>query len=966
MSLEAQFRNLQLAPSSKWYPRPTEKCSGEFYTEKQKLLVNWFRLAKNCTGKLIFEYKVEVLKEVGRKEVPVQAKNRVKLFWTLCRNGDFPVQKLVYDDFETVYSHEQFPQEKYVYKMKNVPEAGNSRRPDVYVLKISYLNNFKLGFSRRNPEADDEIANRSQKFLKCLFTQKFRYSPSDAENPAFFRDFTNDRNSIIHIPTIDLRPKFEVAPGIGAWMGIYFAVRETDKYEPVLNFGLVHKLFYSIPRMNLLDYMLILIDEKTHQNDELRENYKLKIQKNEFGMSQTQRDRARHLLKDLRLKAENVPDRHQKFVERHVSFIEFTEQIAQNYVLREIHGTPTMLEYYAHFRLPLRFPAFPLALCKSGKKELLLPIEILFIHETGQRFKNHLDFNMRTQFVRGATLPPQEHKKSIEAMLEKFDFGPEGGADLPLPLPHFLRSFDVSPKLEMIECVGKVLKEPQLVNRENQRIEMTQDVRGFREKVLNIVPRGKLAVGLIVLREDGKEAACVNERDLQEFYTLLMDVCIERGLPIEENENRGNRSLFRVFSNVACFNGPENFQTAIHHTIHQFNQLPEPEKAQKSLFFLIIHKKSYEAYGRIKFICDTEIGVANQVIDETTVRKAIREAQEGPESGLKASKKIFYNIALKINAKLGGVNQEIGFSEDFEMSPEEKEKREKEPLIMYVGIDVTHPTEGSGIDFSIAGIVASINRGATRYIPAVVAQMEKNPDVRKAEKGQPNLKKSREITDILEGKFVAILQKFAETNRNRLPDKIVILRDGISDSEMLENAHFELKSLRNEVAIFMGNRENSTEKEPEYTYIVVQKRHKTRFYRVSEENLEKSTGILNPKSGTVADKTVVSPYKFDFWLTSQHGALGTSRPGHYTVLFDNSGMTKDQVYKMCYELSFLSARCRKPISIPAPIHYAHLTCEKAKEIFKATKKGLARPEKERMMIEQVLQPNRCYPGMSFV
>ncbi|CAI5449931.1 unnamed protein product [Caenorhabditis angaria] len=50
--------------------------------------------------------------------------------------------------------------------------------------------------------------------------------------------------------------------------------------------------------------------------------------------------------------------------------------------------------------------------------------------------------------------------------------------------------------------------------------------------------------------------------------------------------------------------------------------------------------------------------------------------------------------------------------------------------------------------------------------------------------------------------------KFVETNRNRMSDKIVILRDGISDSEML-------KFLRNEVTILMRNRENPAENEPE-------------------------------------------------------------------------------------------------------------------------------------------------------
>ncbi|CAI5449932.1 unnamed protein product [Caenorhabditis angaria] len=111
-----------------------------------------------------------------------------------------------------------------------------------------------------------------------------------------------------------------------------------------------------------------------------------------------------------------------------------------------------------------------------------------------------------------------------------------------------------------------------------------------------------------------------------------------------------------------------------------------------------------------------------------------------------------------------------------------------------------------GIDFSISGIVARATSlsivkmldvtkfghctnpecffGGTPKLERFYEQIKKindsvenlmilehkNPDARKAEKCQANLKKSREITDILEN--------FAKTNQNRLPDKMVILRLG--------------------------------------------------------------------------------------------------------------------------------------------------------------------------------------------
>lgn len=177
-----------------------------------------------------------------------------------------------------------------------------------------------------------------------------------------------------------------------------------------------------------------------------------------------------------------------------------------------------------------------------------------------------------------------------------------------------------------------------------------------------------------------------------------------------------------------------------------------PDKEQKVLMFIIISKRQLNAYGFVKHYCDHTIGVANQHITSETVTKALASLRHE-----KGSKRIFYQIALKINAKLGGINQELDWSEIAEISPEEKERRKTMPLTMYVGIDVTHPTSYSGIDYSIAAVVASINPGGTIYRNMIVTQEECRPGERAVAHG-------RERTDILEAKFVKLLREFAEVS----------------------------------------------------------------------------------------------------------------------------------------------------------------------------------------------------------
>lgn len=478
-------------------------------------------------------------------------------------------------------------------------------------------------------------------------------------------------------------------------------------------------------------------------------------------------------------------------------------------------------------------------------------------------------------------------------------------------------------------------------------------------------------------------------RERRCFYTELIGGCKFRGIRIGANENRGAQSImydatkneYAFYKNCTLNTGIGRFEIAATEAKNMFERLPDKE--QKVLMFIIISKRQLNAYGFVKHYCDHTIGVANQHITSETVTKALASLRHE-----KGSKRIFYQIALKINAKLGGINQELDWSEIAEISPEEKERRKTMPLTMYVGIDVTHPTSYSGIDYSIAAVVASINPGGTIYRNMIVTQEECRPGERAVAHG-------RERTDILEAKFVKLLREFAENNDNRAPAHIVVYRDGVSDSEMLRVSHDELRSLKSEVKQFMSERDGE-DPEPKYTFIVIQKRHNTRLLRRMEKDKpvvnkdltpaetdvavaavkqweedmkeSKETGIVNPSSGTTVDKLIVSKYKFDFFLASHHGVLGTSRPGHYTVMYDDKGMSQDEVYKMTYGLAFLSARCRKPISLPVPVHYAHLSCEKAKELYRTYKEhyigDYAQP-RTRHEMEHFLQTNVKYPGMSF-
>ncbi|MEQ2199396.1 Protein argonaute-3, partial [Xenoophorus captivus] len=58
--------------------------------------------------------------------------------------------------------------------------------------------------------------------------------------------------------------------------------------------------------------------------------------------------------------------------------------------------------------------------------------------------------------------------------------------------------------------------------------------------------------------------------------------------------------------------------------------------------------------------------------------------------------------------------------------------------------------------------------------------------------------------------------------------------------------------------------------------------------------------------------------------------IGTSRPSHYHVLWDDNCFTADEFQLLTYQLCHTYVRCTRSVSIPAPAYYAHLVAFRAR------------------------------------
>ncbi|KAF0528624.1 Piwi-domain-containing protein [Gigaspora margarita] len=303
-------------------------------------------------------------------------------------------------------------------------------------------------------------------------------------------------------------------------------------------------------------------------------------------------------------------------------------------------------------------------------------------------------------------------------------------------------------------------------------------------------------------------------------------------------------------------------------------------KAHPQLILCVLPNTGVDLYAEIKRVCDTIIGVASQCIQAKHM--------------LAAKKQYCANVCLKMNVKIGGMNSFLSTNQ----LPFVTDR----PTIL-MGADVTHPSASDPSRPSIAGLCSSVDAKASQYAAAVRIQEGKS-----------------EIIADLSGMIKQLLRTFYQSC-GRKPDRIVFYRDGVSDGQFAQVLKSEIEAIKGACQGL------ESEYKPTITFIVVQKRHHTRFFPIDKRDADRTGNCL---PGTVIESDITHPYQFDFYLQSHAGLQGTSRPTHYRVLYDENNFNADTLQTMSYNLCYLYARCTRAVSLVPPVYYAHLVCNRAR------------------------------------
>lgn len=301
------------------------------------------------------------------------------------------------------------------------------------------------------------------------------------------------------------------------------------------------------------------------------------------------------------------------------------------------------------------------------------------------------------------------------------------------------------------------------------------------------------------------------------------------------------------------------------------------------LIVVILPEGGNHIYTAVKHFGDILMGVATQCLKFSKCGNA--------------NMQYWANVMLKVNVKLGGINNIL---ENSSLNDPVK------PTIV-MGADVMHPAPGAVGRPSFASLVSSVDLTTAKYISCSRLQTGR-----------------QEMIDDLEDMVKEVLISYigyAKTfdQGKKAPARLIFYRDGVSEPQFKHVLEFELPKIKAAC--------KAVNLAPKITLIVVGKRHHIRMF---PQNRGDADGSGNCKAGTTIDEGLGHPTEFDYYQLTHGGLIGTSRPAHYSVIYDENQFSADGMQNLSFSLCHVYARATTSVSIPAPVYYADIVCSRAK------------------------------------
>ncbi|KAK3682526.1 ribonuclease H-like domain-containing protein [Podospora appendiculata] len=502
------------------------------------------------------------------------------------------------------------------------------------------------------------------------------------------------------------------------------------------------------------------------------------------------------------------------------------------------------------------------------------PVYVLAEHCTvipGQPLKTKLTPKEQDSMIQFACRPPPSNAVSITTSAR---------AVLALDNNPLLNRFGIAIDKELVTVKARELAPPLLTYR-NSAETVRPDNGGWLMKNVKVAKAGRPINSWTFLYMYSQNNATAAVKEAAGKFAKFMANSMGINIPREAKPPNG------VTTQLPSPNSEAEVEAAFKKLA---NLQPRPE-----LVLVVLPEKNTVLYNTVKKLADINHGIHTVCVVQEKI------LQEKGQLGY------FANVSLKVNLKFGGVNHKV--NDDVGLF--------KSGKTMVVGYDVTHPTNlapGAGDDApSMVGLVASVDSDLAQW-PAVAWN-------------NPSRVEMLDVT--LDKEFQGRLRLWQAKNQNRLPENIIIYRDGVSEGQFATVLKEELPHIRAACTAVYKARSP-----PRISLIVSVKRHQTRFYPTDPAHIHQRS--KSPKEGTVVDRGVTNVRYWDFFLQAHASLQGTARPAHYTVLLDEifradfGSEAANVLEKLTHEMCYLYGRATKAVSICPPAYYADLVCTRAR------------------------------------
>ncbi|KAK5170195.1 uncharacterized protein LTR77_004781 [Saxophila tyrrhenica] len=436
---------------------------------------------------------------------------------------------------------------------------------------------------------------------------------------------------------------------------------------------------------------------------------------------------------------------------------------------------------------------------------------------------------------------------------------------------------------------------------------------------------------------------------------LLFEQLHGHGLMGQPSNNPADDFTYRhCRNNDFMWDDSNGWELQFAEDLHNFVGNKKEATKKDPIVVVILDRKDQDVYAHVKRVADLELGIPTTcVVNQTWNRGGAQ---------------LWSNIAMKINLRLKGVNHApAGDALDDLKNPA------KQANTIVLGADVTHPGNGSTAGTpSIAAVVGSVDDRFCVYPGSVRLQRSKKED----------------IVDLV----VMVKERLraqASKHGNQLPRNVLFYRDGVSESQYdilrrrempqvqlaMNTAQRELNGLGPDPkqpglaspsadngpapkTLSEAERDTKARKQKraeedaaalvenyvnnvpfKMTFVVVGKRHNTRFYPVQNGMTGKGGNV---PTGLVVDQVITHPFHMDFYLQSHEPIIGTGRSAHYFPLRNDMGLSAEKLQNITNTFCYVYAKATRGVSYCAPAYYADRLCDRARAYLRH--KLLGRPE----------------------